>query len=62
VLADPAVIAVLTWGITDQYSWLNGEGSRPDHLPERALPFDAAMQPTAAFDAMLQALQTAPHP
>jgi endo-1,4-beta-xylanase len=58
VLADPAVIAVLTWGITDKYTWLNSEGSRPDHLPERPLPFDAAMQATPAFTAMLHALQS----
>jgi endo-1,4-beta-xylanase len=61
VLADPAVIAVLTWGITDRYTWLNGEDSRPDHQPERPLPFDAAMQPTPAFAAMLHALQGKPH-
>ena len=60
VLADKAVIAVLTWGITDKYTWLNGEGSRPDKLPERPLPFDAEMQPTAAFAAEVGALQGAP--
>lgn len=58
VLADPAVIAVLTWGITDKYTWLNGEGSRADHEPERPLPFDGDMQPTPAFAAMLHALQS----
>jgi endo-1,4-beta-xylanase len=41
VLTDPAVKAVLTWGITDRYTWLNGEDARADHLPERALPFDS---------------------
>jgi endo-1,4-beta-xylanase len=62
VLADPAVIAVLTWGITDKYTWLNSEDSRPDHQPERALPFDATMQPVPAFAAILHALQAAAHP
>jgi endo-1,4-beta-xylanase len=60
VLQDPAVIAVLTWGITDKYTWLNGEDSRTDGEKERPLPFDAAMQPTAAFAAEVRALQGAP--
>ena len=60
VLADPAVIAVLTWGITDKYTWLNGENSRTDGEKERPLPFDAAMQPVAAFGAEVKALEGAP--
>ncbi len=60
VLQDPAVIAVLTWGITDRYTWLNGEDSRTDGQPERPLPFDATLQPTAAFAAEVKALAGAP--
>ena len=60
VLADPAVIAVLTWGITDKYTWLNGEDARTDGEKERPLPFDAMMQPTAAFAAEVKALEGAP--
>ena len=60
VLEDPAVIAVLTWGITDKYTWLNGEDARTDGEKERPLPFDAAMQPTAVFAAEVKALQGAP--
>ena len=60
VLQDPAVIAVLTWGITDKYTWLNGEDSRADGQPERPLPFDAALQPTPAFAAEVRALEGAP--
>jgi len=60
VLEDPAVIAVLTWGITDKYTWLNGEDSRTDGQKERPLPFDAAMQPVAAFAAEVRALAGAP--
>jgi endo-1,4-beta-xylanase len=60
VLGDPAVIAVLTWGITDKYTWLDREDSRTDGEPERPLPFDEAMQPTAAFAAEVRALQGAP--
>jgi endo-1,4-beta-xylanase len=59
-LADPAVIALLTWGITDRYTWLNGEDSRKDGLPERPLPFDEKLQPKQAFFAELKAIQSAP--
>ncbi len=57
VLKHPAVKAVLTWGFTDRYSWLNGfQRQRPDHLPKRPLPFDAELHPKPAFDAMVEAL------
>ena len=59
-LADPAVIALLTWGITDKYTWLNHEDSRADKLPERCLPFDAELQPAPAFKAEVDALRQAP--
>lgn len=60
-LANPAVVAVLTWGITDKYTWLNGEDSRADHQPERALPFDADLRPTMAYVAAVDAVRgTAP--
>jgi endo-1,4-beta-xylanase len=59
-LADPAVIALLTWGITDKYTWLNHEDSRADKLPERCLPFDADLQPVPAFKAEVDALRQAP--
>jgi endo-1,4-beta-xylanase len=60
VLRDPAVIAVLTWGITDKYTWLDREDARADGEPERPLPFDAEMQPAPAFTAEVKALQEAP--
>ena len=52
VLAEPNVTAVLTWGVTDKYSWLNHEHSRTDGQMQRPLPFDADYQPTPAFFAM----------
>ncbi len=36
VLPEPSMIAVLTWGITDRYSWLNGrakKAGRPNSAP-----------------------------
>ncbi len=55
VLRDPAVKTVLTWGITDRNTWLNGEDARKDHLPERCLPFDARLEPVEAFFGMRDA-------
>jgi endo-1,4-beta-xylanase len=56
VLKNPDVRAVLTWGITDRSTWLNGEDAREDHLPERCLPFGEVDgrpdQPVKAFFAM----------
>ena len=59
-LANKDVLALLTWGITDKYTWLNHEGARKDGLPERCLPFDADMKPTPAFASELIALRAAP--
>ena len=52
VLGDPAVKAVLTWGITDRYTWLGHEEGRADGKLERPLPFDAAGKAKAAFFAV----------
>ncbi len=59
-LANPDVIALLTWGLTDRYTWLNHEQSRADHQPERALPFDADLRPTQAYVAEVEAIRAAP--
>jgi endo-1,4-beta-xylanase len=56
-LAEPAVRAVLTWGITDRYTWLNRRDARLDRLPERALPFDAECRAKAAAYAMRGAFE-----
>ena len=51
-LREPAVRVVMTWGITDRSTWLDWEDARPDHAPERCLPFDAEGKPKKAFFAM----------
>lgn len=56
MLAEPNVTAVLTWGITDKYTWLNHEHARSDGQPQRPLPFDPDYQPAPAFFAMRDAL------
>jgi len=54
-LGDPAVKAVLTWGITDRYTWLGHEEGRADGKPERPLLFDAAGKAKASFYAVRDA-------
>jgi endo-1,4-beta-xylanase len=59
MLAEPNVTALLTWGITDRYTWLNGpKFARLDGKPQRSLPLDAEYQPTPAFFALRDAVDT----
>jgi endo-1,4-beta-xylanase len=59
MLAEPNVTAALTWGITDRYTWLNGQQhARADGKPERPLPFDYDYQPTLAFFAERDAIDS----
>jgi endo-1,4-beta-xylanase len=64
-LDEPSVVALVTWGLVDPFSWLNHnlyfpQFVRPDGLPQRPLLFDAALRPKPAYDAVLRALQQAP--
>jgi len=64
-LDSPAVVALVTWGLCDPYSWLNHnvyfpQFKRPDGLPQRPLMFDAEFHPKPAYTAVLQALLQAP--
>ena len=64
VLDELAVIAVVTWGLSDRYTWLTPH-SNPNYVREdgtsmRPLPFDAAFNPKPAFYAMLSAFAHAP--
>jgi endo-1,4-beta-xylanase len=60
VLPEPNVTAVLTWGITDKYTWLNTSKAewvvRNDGARQRPLPFDDELEPTPAFDALRTAM------
>jgi endo-1,4-beta-xylanase len=53
-LAEPAVAAVLTFGLSDRYSWL-----REAHPGRRPLPFDASLRPKPALEALEEALSRA---
>lgn len=55
VLDEPAVIGVLTWGLSDRYTWLSKFSPRPDKAAVRPLPFDTAMKPKLAWYAMARA-------
>ena len=57
MLAEPNVNAVLTWGITDRYTWLNGpKYARLDGKSQRPLPFDEEYHSTPAFFALRDAI------
>lgn len=59
VLDNKSVMAVLTWGLSDKYSWLNSYGPRSDGRPVRPLPLDANMNPKPAFHAIANAFDHA---
>ena len=59
VLPHPAVLGVLTWGLSDKRSWLNSKFPRPDGLPQRPLPLDAALKPKPLWSAIAGAFDAA---
>jgi endo-1,4-beta-xylanase len=58
-LDEPAVIAVVTWGLSDRYTWLASEWPRPDGAPVRPLPLDAQMLRKPAWSALAAAFDRA---
>ena len=60
VLDEPAVIAVLTWGLSDCYTWLSERQPRRDAAPVRPLPFDTEVRPKLAWNAIARAFDRAP--
>jgi endo-1,4-beta-xylanase len=63
-LANRAVSAVITWGLTDRYTWIGLPdypiSVRSDGLPPRPLPFDSDCRPKPAYVALAEALNGAP--
>lgn len=58
VLQEPAVTSIVTWGLSDRYTWLSGFAPRRDGLPARPLPLDSQLQPKQALWAMLDAFKS----
>lgn len=56
-LASPAMLGVLTWGLSDRYSWLSNypDYKWPDGQLSRGLPFDGDLKPKPMRQAMAQA-------
>jgi endo-1,4-beta-xylanase len=63
-LDQTALISVVTWGLSDRYTWLTAKRDRSygraDGMPARPLPFDDWYQPKPAYHALLAAFTAAP--
>lgn len=55
VLDEPAVIGVLTWGLSDRYTWLSSYRPRQDGLSVRPLPLDVNFNRKLAWNAIARA-------
>lgn len=53
------VPAVLTWGISNRYSWISAYKPRKDNSQARPLPLDANLQPSPALAAITRAFEEA---
>ena len=65
VLDEPAVKLVMTWGLSDRYSWIvrhenSAEERRADGEEERPLPFDRDLRRKPAWFALADAFAQAP--
>ncbi len=59
-LDEPAVISVMTFGLSDRYTWLQEDTPRDDGAPRRPLPYDEDMRPKPAARALRTALAAIP--
>jgi endo-1,4-beta-xylanase len=50
IASSGPIASILTWGISDRYSWINQMFSRGDKLPNRPLPLDAEFKPKPFMD------------
>jgi endo-1,4-beta-xylanase len=58
-LDEPAVKAVMTFGLSDRYTWLEEDFPRADGSPRRPLPFDRRLRPKPAYEALADGLGAA---
>jgi endo-1,4-beta-xylanase len=59
-LANPAVKSLITFGLSDRYTWLQEDYPREDGAARRPLPYDEDLQPKPALRALRRELRTAP--
>jgi endo-1,4-beta-xylanase len=57
VLDEPATIAVLTWGLSDRYTWLSRHRARADNAKVRPLPLDRDLKPKLAWHGIARAFE-----
>ena len=58
-LDEPAVASLMTFGLSDRYTWLEEDYPRSDGAPRRPLPFDERLRPKPAYEALAAALAQA---
>ena len=56
-LTQPAVIGVITWGLSDRYTWLKKFRPRSDGANVRPLPLDSNLEPKLAWEALANAFK-----
>jgi endo-1,4-beta-xylanase len=59
-LEEPAVASVITFGLSDRYTWLQEDYPRDDGAARRPLPFDEKLKPKPAYAALSTSLKGAP--
>ena len=59
-LDEPAVIGVVTWGLSDRYTWIANLRPRDDGTPVRPLPLDRDFNRKPAWQAIARAFDSAP--
>jgi endo-1,4-beta-xylanase len=51
---------VMSFGLTDRYTWLQEDYPRDDEAPRRPLVYDERMRPKSAYDVLESHLASAP--
>ena len=59
-LANPAVKALITFGLSDRYTWLQEDYPREDGADRRPLPYDEDLEAKPALRALRRELRSAP--
>jgi endo-1,4-beta-xylanase len=59
LLQFESVKTILTWGLSDRYTWRSYSSKRADGLPVRPLPYDADLRPTPSWEAIARAIDGA---